>query len=89
MSEKAVSDPTQDKMLNPKEKGKPVRADEPLHVKDAAPEKPEAKINKYGFLHVNGKLAKHLGVEFGKDKADVRVTIEKIEGGFIVKVKAS
>ena len=84
MSEKTVSDPTQDKTLKPR-KEKPVRADEPLHVKDVAPEKPEAKINKYGFLHVNGKLAKHLGVEFGKDKADVPVTIERVEGGFVVK----
>jgi hypothetical protein len=57
-----------------------------LHVKDVAPEKPKAKINKYGFLHVNGKLAKHLGVEFGKDKVDVPVTIERIEGGFVVKI---
>jgi len=86
MSEKAVSDPTQDKALKPKKKEKLLRADEPLHVKDVAPEKPEAKINKYGFLHINGKLAKHLGVEFGKDKADVPVTIERIEGGFVVKV---
>jgi len=86
MSEKAVFDSTQDKTPKPK---KPARADEPLHVKDVAPEKPEAKINKYGFLHVNGKLAKHLGIKFGKDKEDVPVSIEKIEGGFIVKVKAS
>jgi hypothetical protein len=83
MSEKKVSDPTQDKTLKPK---KPARADEPSHVKDATPEKPEAKINKYGFLHVNGKLAEHLGVEFGKDKADVPVSIEPIQGGFTVKI---
>jgi hypothetical protein len=38
----------------------------------------KAKINKYGFLHVNGKLAKHLGVEFGKDKADVPVRIDEV-----------
>jgi len=86
MSEKAVSDQTQDKMLKPSNKKKPAIADEPLHVKDAAPEKPEAKINKYGFLHVNGKLAKHLGVEFGKDKKDIPVSIEPIEGGFVVKM---
>jgi hypothetical protein len=85
MPEKTASDPTQDKTLKPK-KEKALRADEPLHAKDVAPKKPEAKINKYGFLHVNGKLAKHLGVEFGKDKADVPVNIERIEGGFIVKV---
>ena len=83
MPEKIVSDQAQDKTPKPK---KPVRADEPLHVKDVAPGKPEAKINKYGFLHVNGKLAKHLGVEFGKDKADVPVTIERIPGGFVVKI---
>jgi hypothetical protein len=86
MSEKTVSTPTQDKTLKTQKKEKPARADEPLHVKDAAPQKPEAKINKYGFLHVNGKLAKHLGVEFGKDKADVPVAIERIEGGFVVKL---
>jgi len=83
MPQKAVSDPTQDKTPKPK---KPARADEPLHAKDVSPEKPEAKINKYGFLHVNGKLAKHLGVEFGKDKADVPVAIEQIQGGFVVKI---
>jgi len=83
MPEKIVSDSTQDKTLKPK---KPVRAEEPLHAKDVATEKPEAKINKYGFLHVNGKLAKHLGVSFGKDKVDVPVTIEQIEKGFIVRV---
>jgi hypothetical protein len=33
-------------------------------------------------------LAKHLGVEFGKDKADVPVSIEKISGGFTVRVKS-
>jgi hypothetical protein len=33
-------------------------------------------------------LAKHLGVEFGKDNADVPVTIEQIERGFVVKVKS-
>jgi hypothetical protein len=50
----------------------------------------QAKINKYGFLHVNGKLAQHLGVEFGKDKADVPVTIEQTPASFVVKlVKAS
>jgi hypothetical protein len=80
MPEKAVSAQTQDKTLKPK---KPVRANEPL---PAAPEKPEAKINKYGFLHVNGKLAKHLGVEFGKDKVDVPVEITPIEKGFTVKL---
>ena len=81
MPEKTVSDQTRDKTPKPK---KPVRADEPLHVKDATLGKPEAKINKYGFLHVNGKLAKHLGVEFGKDKMDVPVKIEKIPNGFTV-----
>jgi hypothetical protein len=83
MPEKMVSDPAQDKTLKPK---KPTRAEEPSHVKDVAPEKPEAKINKYSFLHVNGKLAKHLGVEFGKDKADVPVRIEEVPNGFVVKI---
>jgi hypothetical protein len=83
MSEKAASNPTQDKMPKPK---KAVKAEEPLHVKDAAPQKPEAKINKYGFLHVNGKLAKHLGVEFGKGKEDVPVRIEEVPNGFVVKI---
>jgi len=86
MHEKIVNDTTHEKMLKPK-KEKPFRAEEPLHVKDVAPEKPEAKFNKYGFLHVNGKLAKHLGIKFGKDKEDVPVSIERIEGGFVVKVK--
>jgi hypothetical protein len=56
-------------------------------LKPKKKEKPEAKINKYGFLHVNGKLAKHLGVEFGRDKADVPVSIEKTSSGFVVKLK--
>jgi hypothetical protein len=86
MSEKTVSTPTQDKTLKTQKKEKPGRDDEPSHVKDVAPEKPEAKINKYGFLHVNGKLAKHLGVEFGKDKADVPVRIEEVPNGFVVKI---
>jgi len=56
---------------------------------EAEPEEPRGlKINKYGFLHINGNLAKHLGVEFGKDKGkDVPVTIELIQGGFVVKLK--
>jgi hypothetical protein len=78
-----VYGPAQDKTLKPK---KPARADEPPHVKDVAPEKPEAKINKYGFLYVNGKLAQHLGVEFGKDKADVPVRIEEVPNGFVAKL---
>ena len=44
------------------------------------------KINKYGFLHVDRDLAKHLGIELGKDKNDVPVQIERVEGGFIVKI---
>jgi hypothetical protein len=44
------------------------------------------KINKYGFLHVDRNLAKHLGIELGKDKSDVPVEIERIEGGFVVKI---
>jgi hypothetical protein len=87
MSEKIVSDPKQDKTLKPK---KPVRADEPLPAKEAGPEKEKAPktpyINKYGFLHVDKDLAKHLGVEFGKDKVDVPVRIEQVPSGFVVKV---
>ena len=82
MPEKIVSDPTQDKTLKPK---KAVGADEPLHAEEAKPEKGD-KINKYGFLHIDKKLASHLGVEFGKDKANVPVTIEPIDGGFVVKI---
>ena len=54
----------------------------------AKPEKKakEEHINKYGFLHVDKDLAKYLGIELGKDKADVPVTIERIEGGFTVKI---
>jgi len=83
MSEKIVYNPTQDKTLKPKRKEKPIEADE--HTEEVKPEKTPF-INKYGFLHINGDLAKHLGVEFGKDKGkNVPVTIEKIEGGFIVR----
>jgi hypothetical protein len=32
-------------------------------------------------------LAEHLGVSFGKDKANVPVTIERIEGEFVVKLE--
>jgi hypothetical protein len=45
------------------------------------------KINKYGFLHIDKDLAKHLGIELGKDKNDVPVQIERVEGGFVVKLK--
>jgi hypothetical protein len=44
------------------------------------------KINKYGFLHVDKDLAKHLGIEIGKDKSDVPIQIERVEGGFVVKI---
>lgn len=58
----------------------------------AKPEKKERtpKINKYGFLHVDKDLAKHLGIQdrLGKNGKDVPVRIERIEGGFVVKVKA-
>ena len=60
-------------------------------TKDKAKAKPEAnnktpKINKYGFFHVDKNLAKHLGIELGKDKQDVPVEVERIEGGFTVRV---
>jgi len=58
-------------------------------------EKPEAKkrtpkINKYGFLHCDKDLAKHLGIQdrLGKNGQDVPVVIERIPEGFIVKVVA-
>ena len=78
-------------VYNPKEHAK---NDKNVGSKKAtkATAKPEAnektpKINKYGFLHVDKDLAKHLGIELGKDKADVPVVIERIEGGFVVKLK--
>jgi len=84
MPEKIVYDPNQDKSRKPK-KEEPVKADEPLHTDEAKPEK-TAFINKYGFLHINEKLAKHLGVEFGKDKVNVPVIIELIDRGFTVRL---
>jgi hypothetical protein len=93
MVEKTVYDPDAhkegEKNLKPKAKPK-TRADEPMHAKEAKPEKKEKTpfINKYGFLHVDKNLASHLGIEFGKDKEDVPVAIELIEGGFIVRLKA-
>jgi len=84
MPEKIVYDSMQDKTLKPKKK-EPIEADELLHAEEAKPEK-TAFINKYGFLHINGKLAKHLGVEFGKDKQNVPVIIEPIERGFTVRL---
>lgn len=81
----------QQKPVTVKEEGK-------AHTGETEPEakakKPKVKtgpsgpfINKYGFLHVNGNLAKHLGIELGKDKANVPVTVEPIENGFIVRLK--
>ena len=60
-------------------------------AKASKPEKKDRtpKINKYGFLHVDKDLAKHLGVELGKDKEDVPVSVERIPGGFIVKLAES
>lgn len=62
----------------PKEKAKP------------KPEKkePEAFINAYGFLRINQNLAEHLGLRFAKDQEKTSVTIERIPGGFIVRLKA-
>jgi hypothetical protein len=83
MVEKMVYDPQQHKAN-----------DKAVGSKKATKEKakPKAnnktpKINKYGFLHVDKDLAKHLGIELGKDKADVPVTIERVEDGFIVRRK--
>jgi hypothetical protein len=85
MSEKIVSDQTQDKALKPKERKKPIRAEEPWHIDEAKGKKGD-EINKYGFLHINKDLTKHLGVKFGRDKTDAPVAIERIESGFVVKV---
>ena len=64
-------------------------ANEVSHAEEPKEKPPKGdKINKYGFLHVDKELAEHLGVQFGKDKADVPVSIERIEGGFTVKLKA-
>lgn len=64
-------------------------------TKVKAQKKPEKKqrspfINKYGFLHINGDLAKHLSIQdhLGKNGENVPVIIERIERGFIVKLKA-
>jgi hypothetical protein len=85
MVEQIVYDPTKDVSRKPKKKDPKGGADEALHKGDIE-ELAEGKINKYGFLHIDKKLAKHLAVSFGKDKADVPVTIEKIPGGFVVKL---
>ena len=83
--------------LEPKKAEGP--ADQKLHEKDVKEaEKPKAKpeaepaekrefINKYGFLHIDRKLAERLGIKLGKSEKNVPVTIEVIEGGFIVKLK--
>jgi hypothetical protein len=66
-----------------KEKAKATQA----KATETPPEKTKTyKINKYGFLHCDKDLAKYLGVEFGKDKQDVPVEVERIEGGFTVRV---
>lgn len=57
------------------------------NVKEEAKPQKKKFINKYGFLHINGTLAKHLGLEFGKEKGrNVPVSIEPIEGGFVLKL---
>ena len=56
MPEKIVSDPTQDKALKPNQKEKPVRADEPVTGF-------EAKLNKWGFIHVPKKALPSLPFE--------------------------
>ena len=66
-----------------KEKAKATQA----KATETPPEKTKTyKINKYGFLHCDKDLAKHLGVQFGKDRSDVPVTIERVENGFIVRI---
>ena len=56
MPEKIVSDQTHDKTLKPKEKEKPVRADEPVTEF-------KAKLNKWGFIHVPKKALPSLPFE--------------------------
>ena len=56
MPEKIVSAPTQDKALKPKQKAKPVGADEPVTGF-------EAKLNKYNFIHVPKKALPSLPFE--------------------------
>ena len=91
MVEKSVYDPKAHKEGGKANPG----ADKPLHAKDEGVAKAKAKpkkartpkINKYGFLHVNGELAEHLGLQFGKDKGkDVPVSVELVENGFVVKL---
>lgn len=84
MVEKIVYDPNEHQ-----ENGKNIGSKKATKAKEQA--KPQAnkrtpKINKYGFLHVDKKLAKHPGIELGKDKTDVPVSIELIPNGFIVKL---
>lgn len=66
-----------------------VIADEALHNKDATEKVFQGKINKYGFVHVNKKMAQCLNITFGKDQTDVPCTIELLEEelGFKVKLK--
>ena len=66
-----------------------VRADEALHSEDVAEDIFQGKINKYGFVHVNKKMAERLGIELGKEKSDIPCTIELLKGerGFIMKLK--
>jgi len=66
-------------------KAKP--AEEETKPEEKAKPERQAFINQYGFLHVSEKIAEHLGVpKFGKDTGQkVPVTIELIEGGFIVR----
>jgi len=84
--EKIVFNPDVERqgMRRKKEPKKP--ADKPKAEEKTKPEK-EHFINKYGFLHISDKLTEHLGVpKFGKDTGKkVVVTIELIEGGFIVR----
>ena len=81
MVEKIVYDPKAHKANDKKVGAKANKA-------KAKPEKNATtpKINKYGFLHVDKDLAKYLGIELGKDKEDVPVTVERIENGFTVRI---
>ena len=53
MPQKIVHDQTQDEVLKPEEKEKPVRADKPVTEF-------KCKLNKYGFIHVPKKAFESL-----------------------------
>ena len=70
------------KKIQPKPK-----EEKPVEPREAEPTERRDFINKYGFLHVDRKLAERLGIKLGKGEKNVPVIVEVIEGGFIVKLK--